>query len=94
MERVGYLMYKIVATKGFLKSLRKLDKGTQKLIKKYIENNLQNAENPKAKGKPLKYDLSAYWRYRIGDYRLICEIDDDKVIVILIDVGHRRDVYD
>lgn len=86
-------MYKIIATKDFLKSLKKLDKGTQKLIKKYIENNIQNADNPKAKGKPLKHNLVGYWRYRIGDYRLICEIVENEVVIILIDVGHRKEIY-
>ncbi len=86
-------MYKILATKEFLKSLKKLDKGTQRLIKKYIENNIQNTSNPKAKGKPLQYNLGGYWRYRIGDYRLICEIDDNKITIILIDVGHRKNIY-
>ncbi len=86
-------MYKIIATKEFLKSLKKLDKGTQKLIKRYIENNIANSSDPRAKGKPLRYNLSGYWRYRVGDYRLICEIDDEKIVIILIDVGHRRNIY-
>ncbi len=86
-------MYKVMATKEFLKSLKKLDKGVQRLIKRYIENNIQNSEDPRAKGKPLQYNLSGYWRYRIGDYRLICEINDKEVIIILIDVGYRKDVY-
>ncbi len=86
-------MYKVIATKEFLKSLKKLDKGTQKLIKKYIENNLQNTDNPKDKGKPLRYNLSGYWRYRIGDYRLICEIIENEIVIILIDIGHRKEIY-
>ncbi len=86
-------MYKIVATRDFLKSLNKLDKNTQKLIKRYIETNIQNTDNPRAKGKPLKYQLSAYWRYRIGDYRLLCEIKEREVIIILVDIGRRRDGY-
>lgn len=86
-------MYKIIATKDFLKSLKKLDKETPKLIKKYIEKNITNSVNPKLKGKPLRYDLSQYWRYRIGDYRIICEIKEDEIIIILIDVGHRKNIY-
>ncbi len=85
-------MYKVIATKEFLKSLKKLDKGTQKLIKKYIENNLQNTDNPKEKGKPLRYNLNGYWRYRIGDYRLICEIVENQIVIILIDIEHRREI--
>ncbi len=86
-------MYKVIATRDFLKSLKKLDKSTQILIKKYIDNNIQNANDPRAKGKPLRYNLSGYWRYRIGDYRLICEIDDRTITIILIDIGHRKNIY-
>ncbi len=87
------MKYKIVATKDFLKSLKKLDKSTQLLIKKYIDKNIQNSSDPKAKAKPLRYNLSGYWRYRIGDYRLICEIVDKTITIILIDIGHRKNVY-
>ncbi len=86
-------MYKVVATKEFLKSLKKLDKGAQQLIKRYIENNIQGSTNPKSKGKPLQYNLSGYWRYRIGDYRLICEIREKEVIIVLVDIGHRKNIY-
>ncbi len=86
-------MYKVVATRDFLKSLKKLDKSTQILIKKYIDNNIQNSNDPRAKGKPLRYNLSGYWRYRIGDYRLICEIDDKTITIILINIGHRKNIY-
>ncbi len=86
-------MYKIVVTKEFFKNLKKLDNGSQKLIKKYIENNIRNSDNPKSKGKPLRYNLSGYWRYRIGDYRLICEIKEKNVVIVLIDIGHRKNIY-
>ncbi len=86
-------MYKIVVTKEFFKKLKKLDNGSQKLIKKYIENNIRNSDNPKSKGKPLRYNLNGYWRYRIGDYRLICEIKEKSVVIVLIDIGHRKNIY-
>ncbi len=93
MEGVKYLMYKVVATRDFLINLTKLDKSTQILIKKYIDNKIQNSNDLRAKEKPLRYNLSGYWRYRIGDYRLICEIDDKTITIILIDIGHRKNIY-
>ncbi len=86
-------MYSVIATRQFLKHLRKLDKGTQRLVKRFIDINIQNADDPRAKGKPLRYNLSGYWRYRIGDYRLICEINEREIVVIMIDIGHRSDIY-
>lgn len=86
-------MYKVIATKDFLKSMKKLDKSVQKMIKKYIEANIVNSRNPKAKGKALELDLKGYWRYRIGSYRLICEISDEQVVIILVGVGHRKNTY-
>ncbi len=86
-------MYKIVATKTFIKHLKKLDKNTQILIKNYIETNIKNTDNPRTKGKQLKHNLGKYWRYRVGNYRLICEINDNEVTIVLIDVGHRKDIY-
>lgn len=86
-------MYRIIATKNFVKSLKKMDKSVQKIIKEYIEKNLENTKNPKDKGKPLQYNKGGYWRYRVGDYRLICEINDDEIIIILVDVGHRKNIY-
>ena len=51
-------------------------------------------KNPRAHGIPLKADKSGQWRYRIGDYRLICSINDNKLVVLALKIGHRRNVYD
>ncbi len=87
-------MYRVLVTKDFVKNFKKLDKSTQNMINKYIKNNIQNSSDPRLKEKALKYNYQGYWRYRIGDYRLICEIRDEEVIIFLIDIGHRRDIYD
>lgn len=61
--------------------------------KKWLEKNLINTINPRVHGKQLTVNLSKYWRYRIGDYRLLVEIDDDQMIIVAIEIGHRREIY-
>ena len=87
------MTYKIETTPKFDKEFKKLDRYTMKMIKSWIVKNLVDCENPRAKGKGLTADKSGEWRYRIGDYRLICEINDNELIILALSVGHRRDVY-
>lgn len=87
------MIYEISTTEKFDKSLKKLDRQTQRIIKVWIEKNLINCENPRIHGKALTANRSGQWRYRVGDYRILAEIHDDKLVLILIDVGHRRDIY-
>lgn len=75
------------------KQLRKMDKGTQKLILNWIEKNLVDCSDPRAKGKGLTSNRSGEWRYRIGSYRIICELQDEQLIILTLEIGHRRDVY-
>lgn len=86
-------MYKLVSTDTFRKHYKKLDHSVQVIIKKWIEKNLINCVDPRLHGKQLTANLSKYWRYRIGDYRLLVEIDDDQMVIIAIEIGHRRDIY-
>ncbi len=88
------MKYSVETTSRFDKEFKKLDKFTMKLIKAWIEKNLVNCENPRAFGKGLTANRRGQWRYRIGDYRLICEIEDDKLVILALSIGHRRDVYD
>ncbi|CAG7595527.1 hypothetical protein PEPTYR26121_01830 [Peptoniphilus tyrrelliae] len=86
-------MYDLIYDKKYLKSLKKLDIQAQKIISNWVENNLLNCEEPRFSGKPLTGNFKGVWRYRIGSYRLLAKIDDDKLIIFAIDVGHRRDIY-
>ena len=86
-------MYDLIYDKEYLKSLKKLDIQAQKIISNWVENNLLNCEEPRFSGKPLTGNFKGVWRYRIGSYRLLAKIDDDKLIIFAIDVGHRRDIY-
>ena len=94
MAGIGLMTYKIETTSRFDKEFKKLDKYTKKMIKAWIEKNLIDCENPRTHGKGLTSNRSGQWRYRIGDYRLICEIQDNELIILALSVGHRKDVYD
>ena len=85
-------MYQVVYTAKALKSLEKLDKKQARLIVSWIEKNLINCSNPRFIGKHIKGDL-ADWRYRVGNYRLLCNIVDDTITIEVINIGHRKDIY-
>lgn len=87
------MKYTVVFTERFNKSFSKLDNYTQTMIIHWIEKHLSNIENPRMIGKSLSTNLSGSWRYRIGDYRLICEIFDDKLIILALTIEHRKDIY-
>ena len=86
--------YNVELSDRFKREFRKLDKYTQKIIRAWIDKNLVDCENPRAHGRGLTANRSGQWRYRIGDYRMICEIRDDELIILALTVGHRREVYD
>lgn len=88
------MKYRIETTPRFDKEFRKLDRYTMRMIKAWIEKNLSDSENPRAHGKALTANRSGQWRYRIGDYRLICEIRDNELVILALSIGHRREVYD
>jgi mRNA interferase RelE/StbE len=76
------------------KDLRGLDKRIQKEILGYMETRIARAADPKNFGKALRHSQKGLWRYRVRDYRIICEIQQDRVVVLVIAVGHRSKVYD
>ncbi|MBS4900049.1 MAG: type II toxin-antitoxin system RelE/ParE family toxin [Clostridiales bacterium] len=87
------MRYQIRTTDKFDKSFKNLDRQIQKIIKAWIDKNLVNCENPRLHGKGLTANRSGQWRYRIGDYRVLAEICDNELILIFIDVGHRKNIY-
>lgn len=87
------MRYNIEFTPRFEKEFKKLDRYTQRMIKAWIDKNLVDCENPRQHGKGLTANRSGKWRYRIGDYRLLCYIEDDALVVLALSVGHRREVY-
>ena len=85
--------YSVEVTERFKKEFRKLDKYTQKMIRAWINKNLVDCADPRQHVKGLTANRSGQWRYRIGDYRLICEINDNKLVILALTVGHRREIY-
>ncbi|MBR2143000.1 type II toxin-antitoxin system RelE/ParE family toxin [Anaerovibrio sp.] len=87
------MSYSVETTARFDRDFKKLDRYTQRFIKGWIEKNLVGSDNPRQHGKALTANRSGQWRYRIGDYRLICNIDDNKLIILALTMGHRREIY-
>lgn len=85
--------YKVTTSKSFDKDFKKLDHYTQKIVRSWINHHLIDCEDPRATGKPLVANHSGQWRYRIGDYRLICEILDNELVILALNIGHRSKIY-
>lgn len=73
--------------------LKRLDKQIQKEIISYLDSRIATREDPRRFGKPLRAELAGLWRYRIRDYRLVCQIQDEVLLVLVVTVGHRKDIY-
>lgn len=76
------------------KELRKLDHQAQQEILRYLRKRIATDEDPRRFGKPLSRDLSGLWRYRVRNYRIICNIEDDKLVVLILRASHRKDIYE
>ena len=87
------MKYKVVFSDNALKQLKKLDKHISALIIGWIDKNLEGTNNPRQHGKALVANRNGQWRYRIGDYRAICEIQDNKITILVLEIGHRRSIY-
>ena len=87
------MKYTVEYTKTAVKQLKKMDKKIASFILTYIEAKLVNCENPRIVGKPLLGGLSDKWRYRVGEYRILAKIDDHKVIITVVEIGHRSEIY-
>ncbi|MDI6026406.1 type II toxin-antitoxin system RelE/ParE family toxin [Corticibacterium sp. UT-5YL-CI-8] len=75
------------------KFVEKLDPQTRQRIRSFIETRLAVLDNPREAGKALKGPLATFWRYRVGDYRIICDVQDDRLVILVVMIGHRRDIY-
>ncbi len=75
------------------KQLRKLDKPIQQRLLDWLDDRIEGCKNPRHFGEPLRGEMAGLWRYRIGDYRFICEIQDQQLVVLALAVGHRREIY-
>lgn len=75
------------------RQLRKIDRPVRQRILDYLDERIEGCKNPRHFGEPLKGGRAGLWRYRVGDYRVICQIRDDALVVLALAVGHRREVY-
>lgn len=86
-------MYHVEFSKSALRDLKKMDRHTAALVLGWIRKNLEGCEDPRQHGKALSANLSGQWRYRVGDYRILAEIQEDRVMILVLSVGHRREIY-
>lgn len=87
------MKYSVVYTKTALRQLKKMDRKIAAFIVSYIEDKLVGCDDPRRYGKALQGNLNDKWRYRVGDYRILAKIQDDIVVVTVVEVGHRREIY-
>lgn len=89
------MTWKVEYLSSFKKDIQKLDTQIRKRIKSFLEERLVSLDNPRSIGEALKGSkLGAYWKYRIGDYRIICDIQDNRLTVLALAVGNRKEIYD
>jgi mRNA interferase RelE/StbE len=87
------MKYHVEYTKTAIKQLKKMDRTIAAFILSFIEEKLLNCENPRLYGKALQGNLQDKWRYRVGDYRILAKIEDAVVVITIVEVGHRKDIY-
>ena len=85
--------YRVLFEKAATRTLSKMDRAQANLIVGWITKNLDGCENPRLHGKALQGNHRDKWRYRVGDYRLIAHISDTEITILILNIGHRRDIY-
>jgi mRNA interferase RelE/StbE len=88
------LAWRIEITDTAKKQLAKLDHQAQSEIVRYLRERISTEDDPRRYGAPLRKELAGRWKYRVGAYRLICEIRDERILVLVLMVGHRSKIYD
>ena len=88
------MAWKIEYDEAALSDLKKLDCQAQREILQYMEKRVGTAEDPRLLGKPLRHSRFGLWRYRWRDYRIVCQIQDQKLVVLVVSVGHRSRIYE
>ena len=87
------MKYKLMYSEKPQKQLNRLDYSIKSKILKYIDQNLFNTDNPKKFGKALRYNLKDFWRYRVENYRIIAKIEEDKLVILIVQVNKRDKIY-
>src|SRR3989344_3966041 len=84
----------IVLTESSIKEINKMGKSENERIQRFLYEKLLGSDDPRIFGKKLTGPLHQFWSYRVGDYRIISKIKDDVLTIIVVRVGHRKDVYE
>ena len=87
------MAWKIEFERAAQKELEKLDKPVARRILRFLYQRVAKLDNPRKIGERLQGTLSEFWRYRVGDYRVICSLENDRLAVLVLRIGHRREVY-
>lgn len=87
------MTYKLVLTDDIVKQIKKMDKHVGLMLAKDMKKRLDGLENPRQFGKALTGQFKGLWRYRVGDYRVIADIRDQELIILALEVGHRKEIY-
>ncbi|MDO4982060.1 MAG: type II toxin-antitoxin system RelE/ParE family toxin [Eubacteriales bacterium] len=87
------MKYHVELTETAKKQLKKMDRATASFITAWMRKNLEGCINPRVRGKGLTANRSGQWRYRVGDYRIIAKIEDERVLILVLEVGHRSEIY-
>lgn len=88
------MIWKINYSEIARKQLKKIDKSAAKKILDYMDEKISHIVNPRDIGKGLSFNKSGLWRYRVGDYRIICSINDSCITILVLELGHRKDIYE
>ena len=87
------MVWTIELTSTATRQLAKLDKAVAQRIRRFLQQRIAPSENPRILGQRLQGKLEEFWKYRVGDYRIIAKIEDDRLVVLVIQIGHRREIY-
>lgn len=87
------MSWKIEVSEIAEKQLNKLDKAIQKRLVNYLFERIEGCKDPRHFGEALQANKTGLWRYRVGDFRIVCEIQDEKLIVLALTIGHRENIY-
>jgi mRNA interferase RelE/StbE len=88
------LAWSVEFTDTAKRQLRKLDRQWQSAILDYLEDEIAKLPNPRRRGKALTGDKRGLWRYRVGDYRILCDLQEERLVILVLALGHRREVYE
>ena len=88
------MAYRVEYTSAALKQLKKMDRFDARLIVSWIDKNLEGCKDPRVHGKGLTDNRAGEWRYRVGSYRILCVIQDDRLVIEVFSVGHRSTIYE